>query len=73
MPMQTIQIHGDEFPTAGEAQQHADATGRGDVISVGGKYFVVDRTEAERLEGLGISFALICDDDQGRTFTVPVN
>ena len=47
------------------------------VISIGGRYFAVDREEANRLEEAGVPFAYVHDypmpDGTYRTVTVPVN
>ena len=75
--MKTIEIQGIEFETASEALQHADASGRGQVIHVGGKFLVVERAEADRLAETGVFFAHVIDhelpDGSFRIMTVPVN
>ena len=73
----TIEVHGEEFPTEGEAIQHWYASGVAHVISIGGRYFAVDRAEGQRLEATGVPFAYVHDhpmpDGTYRTVTVPVN
>ena len=73
----TIEVHGIEFDGVGEAIQHWYASGVAYVISIGGRYFAVDRDEAARLEGTGVPFAYVHDypmpDGTDRTVTVPVN
>ena len=68
----TIEIKGIEFDSAHEAIQFTDASGRGEAITVGGKFLVVDQTEADRLAATGVSFAYL-HDHKGRIVTVPVN
>ena len=67
-----------EFDNAHEAIQHYYASGYGDdVILLGGKYYLVKRAEAERIEAAGIEFAYVHDhempDGEHRIVTVPVN
>jgi hypothetical protein len=73
----TIDVHGIEFETVGEAIQHWYASGVAHVISVGGRYFAVDWAEANRLEASGVPFAYVHDypmpDGTYRTVMVPVN
>jgi len=75
--MKNIEINGIEFPTADEAIQHADASGRGEAIAVGGRHLVVEQAEADRLAAAGVSFAYLCvhelPDGGTRVVTVPVN
>lgn len=75
--MKTIAIQGIELKTAGEALQHTEASGRGQVIHVGGKYLVVERAEADRLAEMGVFFAHVIDHEMPngsfRIMTVPVN
>ncbi|KAA0219704.1 MAG: hypothetical protein KJ057_12995 [Phycisphaerae bacterium] len=76
--MKTITFEAIELPTASEAMQHYYASGYGDrVIAVNGKYYLVKRAEAERLESAGVEFAYVVDHDlpDGRNviMTVPVN
>ena len=74
----TIEFHAIEFGSADEAIQHYYASGYGDrVISLGGKYYVTRKAEAERLAAAGVEFAywLLHDMPDGteRVVTVPVN
>jgi hypothetical protein len=73
----TITIHGLRFDTVGDAIQHWYAGGRGTVISVGNGYFVVEKSEAERIAAARVPFAYVFDhpmpDGTYRTVTVPVN
>ena len=74
----TITFEAIEFDTAGEAIQHYYASGYGDaVISLGGKYYVTKRGEADRLAEAGSEFAYVFDHDMpdgsNRIMTVPVN
>jgi hypothetical protein len=74
----TIEFRAIEFDNADEAIQHYYASGYGDrVISLGNRYYVTHRAEAERLEAAGIEFAYVFDHDlpDGRNVivTVPVN
>lgn len=66
-----------EFPTADESLQHADASGRGSVITLAGRYFVAAEPDIDRLAAAGIEFAFVCDhelpDGTFRMVTVPVN
>ncbi len=75
--MTTIQVRGIEFDNANDALQETNASGRGQVILVGGKYLVVEPAEAERLETAGLPFAHVCDhempDGSFRIVTIPVN
>lgn len=70
-------FNGLEFPTADEAIQHTDASGRGEAISFAGRFFVVEQAEADRITAKGIRFAYLCDhampDGPHRIITVPVN
>ncbi len=74
--MRTIQVHGIEFPNASEALQHYYAGG-GEVILLAGRYFVVQKAEAERLAADGVEFAYVHEhelsDGSFRIVTVPVN
>jgi hypothetical protein len=74
----TITFEAIEFDNAHEAIQHYYASGYGDdVISLGGKYYLVKRAEAERIEVAGVEFAYVHDhvmpDGEHRIVTVPVN
>ena len=72
-----INIRGIEFDTAGEAIQYTDASGTGVAISVGGRRFVVEQAEADRLASAGVEFAYLVDhemtDGSLRVMTIPVN
>ncbi len=76
MTTTTIQIKGLEYPTADEAIQGADAGG-GEAITLGGKFLVVERPEADRIAAAGVSFAYLCvnvaADGAERVVTVPIN
>jgi len=66
-----ITISGMEFDTVYEAIQHADASGYGDqVLTVGGRYFLVTDAEAERLDRAGVVSAKWFDHD-GILMSVP--
>jgi hypothetical protein len=73
----TITIKAIEYDNADEAIQHMDAAGWGHAISIGNKYLVVEREEADRIEAMGIEFAYLHDrempDGTHRIVTVPVN
>ena len=69
---ETIQFRGTEFPTADEAIQYTEASGRGVAITIGGKNLVVEQAEADRIAAAGVSFAYLCEH-HGRIVTVPVN
>lgn len=76
--MKTIHIEGIEFANANEAIQHTYASGRGEAITVGGKYLVVEQAEADRLAAAGVAFAYLHvidhpDHPHGLVVTVPVN
>ncbi len=75
--MKTIQIQGSAFGSAHEAIQDTYASGRGQVISVGGRYLVVEKAEADRITALGIPFAHVSEhpmaDGSFRMVTIPVN
>ena len=67
-----------EFASADLAIQHADASGRGEPILLGGRYYVVAKPECERLERAGAPFAYLHvvehpDHPEGLVVTVPVN
>lgn len=73
-----ITIKADEFPTANEAIQHTEASGRGEAIVLGGKHYVVEKAEAERIAAAGVPFAYLHfidhpDHPHGLVVTVPVN
>jgi hypothetical protein len=73
----TIQLKAIEFDNAHEAIQWTDASGRGQAITVGGRYLVVEPSEADRLARAGVEFAYLHDhelpDGSHRIVTVPVN
>ena len=73
----TIEIKAIEYDNADEAIQHMDAAGWGHAISIGGRYLVVERAEADRIAAMGIAFAYLHDyeraDGKRITMTVPVN
>lgn len=75
--MKTIEFHAIEFEDAGHALQHTEASGSGRAIRCGGKYLVVEESEAERIEAAGVEFALLADhempDGTFRIMTIPVN
>lgn len=75
--MKTIQFTAIEFPNVNAAIQYADASGRGEVITLGRRFFVVDRAEAERLAAAGVCFAYVgvheMADGTERLITIPVN
>lgn len=73
-----ITFKADEFPSADEAIQHTEASGRGEAIVLGGKHYVVEKPEAHRLETAGVPFAYLHVIDHpnhphGLVVTVPVN
>ena len=71
-----ITFKADEFPTASEAIQHTEASGRGEAIVLGGKHYVVERAEADRLSAAGVPFAylhVIDHPDHPHGLVVPVN
>jgi hypothetical protein len=74
----TIEFKAIEFDHAYEAFQYYDASGYGEVIiSLGRKYYLTTRAEAERLAAARVEFAYVCDhempDGARRIMTVPVN
>ena len=76
--MKTVTFEAIAFETAHEAIQHYYASGYGDrVIALVGKYYLVKKAEAERLEASALEFAYVVDHDlpDGRNviLTVPVN
>jgi len=77
METKEIKIWADELDNAGDAIQHASASGHGDAIALAGRFFVMDESEITRLAGAGISFAFLSDvkrkDGEYRICTVPVN
>jgi len=75
--MKSIRLKAIEFDSADEAIQWRYASGRGEAVHVGGKYYVMEKAEAERLAAGGVEFAYLFDHDlpDGRNVivTVPVN
>ncbi len=76
--MKTIEFQAIEFPNASEALQHTYADPRdGVAVLLGGKHYVMQKAEAERLETEGVEFAYVFDhempDGTFRIVTVPVN
>lgn len=73
----SIQFKAIEFPTAHEAIQWTNASGKGEAILLGGKNYVAEQTEIDRLAAAGVEFAYLCDhempDGTHRIITVPVN
>lgn len=74
----TIEFTAIEFDNADEAIQHTYADPRDGVgVLLGGKHYVMQKTEAERLAAAGVEFAYLFDHDlpDGRNIimTVPVN
>ena len=67
-----ITFRAEEFATADEAVQHYHASGRGEAILLGGRYYVVSNSDAERLESTGVPFAYVYDVE-GQVVTIPVN
>lgn len=73
----SIEFKAIEFPTAHEAIQHTFASGQGEAILLGGKSYVAEQAEIDRLAAAGVEFAYLCDhempDGTHRIITVPVN
>ncbi len=74
----TIEFQAIEFDNADEAIQHTYADPRdGVAVLLGGKHYVMQKAEAERLAADGVEFAYLFDHDlpDGRNIimTVPVN
>ena len=73
----TIKFHATEFATADEAIQWANASGKGEVVLLDGKNYVMEQSEADRLAAAGVEFAYLCDhempDGEHRIVTIPVN
>ena len=73
----SIEFKAIEFPTAHEAIQWTYASGKGEAILLGGKNYVAEQTEIDRLATAGVEFAYLCDhelpDGTHRIITVPVN
>jgi hypothetical protein len=72
--MKTFTVHAcDEFTNPHLAIQDMDASGRGDIaISIGGRFFTVERAELDRLQRAGAPVATWYDVD-GRLVCVPAN
>lgn len=76
--MRTIEFTAIEFPNADEAIQHTYADPRdGVAVLLGGKHYVMQKAEAERLAAEGVEFAYLFDhempDGEFRIITVPIN
>ena len=73
----TIEFRAIEFDSAHEAVQWTEADERGEAVRLGGKNYVMDQAEADRLAAAGVEFAYLCDhqmpDGDHRIITVPVN
>ena len=74
----TIEFNAIEFESADDAIQHTYADPRdGEAVLLGGKHYVMQKAEAERLAADGVEFAYLFDHDlpDGRNIimTVPVN
>lgn len=74
----TIEFTAIEFDNADQAIQHTYADPRdGVAVTLGGKHYVMQKAEAERLAAAGVEFAYLFDHDlpDGRNIimTVPVN
>ena len=73
----TIKIKGIGFDSVAEAMQHLYASGAQCLMSIGGKYIVTTKAEADRIAAAGIEFAYVFDHDMpdgtSRIMTVPVN
>jgi len=73
----SIEFKAIEFPTAHEAIQWTYASGKGEAILLGGKHYVAEQIEIDRLAAAGVEFAYLCDhempDGTHRIITVPVN
>lgn len=66
-----------ECENEADAIQHADASGFGEPVSLGGKSMVVPKSELDRVAALGVSFAYLfwhtMRNGEQRIITVPVN
>jgi len=73
----TIEFQAIEFETVPEALQWTDGGECGVAVRLGGKNYVMDRVEADRLAAAGVEFAFLHDhqmpDGSRRFVTVPVN
>ena len=73
----TIEYEAIEFETAHEAIQWTNASGRGVVARIGGKYLVIDKADGHRLAAAGVEFAYLFDhempDGGHRIMTIPIN
>lgn len=72
-----IEFTGIECDDRADALAWAEASGRGVAITLGGRAWVVEKAEAERLAAQGVEFAYLFDhempDGTFRIVTVPVN
>lgn len=73
-----ITFKADEFLSADEAIQHTEASGRGEAIVLGGKHYVVEKAEADRIAASGVPFTYLHvidppDHPHGLVVTVPFN
>ena len=66
-----------EFKSADEAIQHGNASGRGKAILLGGRHYVMEQPEIDRLAAAGVGFAYLTvherPDGTELVMTVPVN
>ena len=73
----TIEFQAQEFATAHEAIQWANASGKGEAVLVHGRHMVVDAKTLDMLHAARVDFAYLCDhempDGTHRIVTVPVN
>ncbi len=67
-----INVKGAEFKSINGAVQHAEASGRGVAIEIGGRCFVVSQAETIRLEYAAVSFSVF-GFASGRLCAVPIN
>lgn len=65
-------IKAEQFNTAGEAMQHANAGGGEAVLVCGAGNLVTTEAECVRMAAAGVEFAYLCDHN-GQIVTVPVN
>ena len=73
----TIEFQAQEFTTADEAIQWANASGKGEAVLVHGRHMVVDAKTLDMLYAARTEFAYLCNhqmpDGTHRIVTVPVN
>jgi hypothetical protein len=66
-----------EFKRADEAILYANARRRGEAILLGGRHYVMEQAEIDRLASAGVGFAYLTvremPDGTERVMTVPVN